>query len=683
MPTKKSKTELAEEKANSYHSSDMVASKRIVQAINNAEKGIAEDIKGLLKSFQYKGGFKTEKEAQAYLDEPISEASRKYMLGRIKAGKLSKSAVQKYLTRLGAPSTKAYMTRKQSIATILGINAPTIAEAIKGNADPFLKKTVTEAYGRQSFEIQKNMNVAFNTDMPTLGAVRQIATKALPTSTTTSMATQVMSEIRAQIIEQMLQGKSYYDIAKKVAGGTGTEVWRAKRLVRTIMTEASAEAELVALEDAGFSEYEYIATKDERTCPVCGRLDGRTFKLNKKQVGINFPPMHPNCRCTIGTVMDEDEKKQYKKSAKDKQGKNIQIPADWTYEDWAKEYYPKGYKASQTVVIEMPKSSVVPTPPPGKGHHYDKYAKFRKTETTTVKAPEPTVVKPTVSIKPPDYTKIRAELNDGLKELKAKREAEDYGEDYSREDYDRAIKAYKNKITVMKYKEDPERFIEEYDYKWSMMSSEEQSKMIEKSKRIWTSPDKSMGGEASVTSVEGNYEPWEEESKHFETLLSEEEKRAINGFTRTGYIGDVNLLRGNSSFVKPELIDDVNHITSALEKSNMPAFASYRGIDNDIFMFGKRASELKEGDSFMVTEFMSSSTSIRTASDFADMDKGSIIQFEFPATKGVAAPIKTILEHKPENEILINRDCVFEFVGTKEVETFGEKMTVYRMRMIG
>jgi SPP1 gp7 family putative phage head morphogenesis protein len=340
----------ADEKVESYHSTDMVASMRIVQAISNAQKAIAEDVRGLLETFQYKGGFRTREEARAYLDEPISEASKRYMIGRIKRGKLSKRDIRRYLTRLGAPSTKAHMTRRQSIAAILGINAPSIAEAIRGEADPFLRKTVTEAYGRQSFEIQKGLSIAINTDMPTMGTVRAIATRTL--SATTSMADQVTEEMRAQIIEQVLQGKPTYDIIEKVASGTGTEVWRAKRLVRTVITEASAEAETEALKDAGFGEYEYIATKDERTCPVCGRLDGRVYKLDSKKPGVNFPPMHPNCRCTIGTVMEDREREQYKKSARDREGKTIRIPASWTYEDWAKRYYPEGYKASRAVSLK-------------------------------------------------------------------------------------------------------------------------------------------------------------------------------------------------------------------------------------------------------------------------------------------------------------------------------------------
>ena len=34
------------------------------------------------------------------------------------------------------------------------------------------------------------------------------------------------------------------------------------------------------------------------TCETCAALDGKHFKLKDAQAGVNYPPMHPNDRCT-------------------------------------------------------------------------------------------------------------------------------------------------------------------------------------------------------------------------------------------------------------------------------------------------------------------------------------------------------------------------------------------------
>ena len=105
------------------------------------------------------------------------------------------------------------------------------------------------------------------------------------------------------------------------------------------MTEVSNEAEMKALKDSGIAKYEYVATLDERTCPVCGRLDGKVFAVSDAKKGINMPPMHPNCRCTHIAALTDDIKSDLTRFARDAEGKRISVPASMTYEQWRKEFY--------------------------------------------------------------------------------------------------------------------------------------------------------------------------------------------------------------------------------------------------------------------------------------------------------------------------------------------------------
>lgn len=47
-----------------------------------------------------------------------------------------------------------------------------------------------------------------------------------------------------------------------------------------------------------FDKYELSAVMDEKTCPVCRRMNGKVFNISDRQVGVNFPPLCNNCRCT-------------------------------------------------------------------------------------------------------------------------------------------------------------------------------------------------------------------------------------------------------------------------------------------------------------------------------------------------------------------------------------------------
>ena len=68
-----------------------------------------------------------------------------------------------------------------------------------------------------------------------------------------------------------------------------------------------------------------MASFGERTCDVCGGLDGQLFKLSDKQPGVNFPPLHPNCRCTTIAVDPDDDLEDVKSGELD-------------YETWYQKY---------------------------------------------------------------------------------------------------------------------------------------------------------------------------------------------------------------------------------------------------------------------------------------------------------------------------------------------------------
>lgn len=93
--------------------------------------------------------------------------------------------------------------------------------------------------------------------------------------------------------------------------------------------------------NVGIQQYQLIAVLDLRTSKICQAMDLQIFDLSKKEVGINFPPFHPNCRTTTIPYF-EDEISEYfgigTRLAKDKNGNYIKIPADMNYKQWYEKY---------------------------------------------------------------------------------------------------------------------------------------------------------------------------------------------------------------------------------------------------------------------------------------------------------------------------------------------------------
>lgn len=55
----------------------------------------------------------------------------------------------------------------------------------------------------------------------------------------------------------------------------------------------------------GFKEYTYIANKD--CCGICAKLNGKHFPVSSLKIGVNAPPMHDKCKCSIAAHSNRAE----------------------------------------------------------------------------------------------------------------------------------------------------------------------------------------------------------------------------------------------------------------------------------------------------------------------------------------------------------------------------------------
>ena len=70
------------------------------------------------------------------------------------------------------------------------------------------------------------------------------------------------------------------------------------RLVITEMGHAAEKATAEFYEDSDIEQYQYLATLETHTCDVCAHLDERVFNVKDEKEGVNYPLIHPYCRCT-------------------------------------------------------------------------------------------------------------------------------------------------------------------------------------------------------------------------------------------------------------------------------------------------------------------------------------------------------------------------------------------------
>ncbi|RAN62233.1 hypothetical protein B8A44_08150 [Dolosigranulum pigrum] len=79
----------------------------------------------------------------------------------------------------------------------------------------------------------------------------------------------------------------------------------AERLIKTEERRIISDTQKAMYKKHDFEHYIYVAEAD--ACEECAPLDGLIFKTEDADQGINFPVMHPNCRCsTYGKHLMEE-----------------------------------------------------------------------------------------------------------------------------------------------------------------------------------------------------------------------------------------------------------------------------------------------------------------------------------------------------------------------------------------
>lgn len=311
-------------------------SKSVALAARRARQDLLDDVERILQVFTLKGGFEDVESARQYLNTLISEAERAILIQRAMAT-YEGDELRKALTRLSAPAYKWRIDRKKAIELSSKMCADALAKEIEGKVVGGVDRVVMEAAGRANFSIQKQVGVAIDWTLPNRRQLEAVHKSIGVYDKVKLWSAGELEDARTRISEGILNGHSYSDIARQVSRDSGKEAYKAKRLVRTTMAQASVDADMNTYRELGIKEYEIFCTLDERTCPICSKYDGKKYRMGQGPT----PTFHPNCRCSVRQVIPDELRERMTRAARDENGKTIQVPRTMTYDQWREKYGPK------------------------------------------------------------------------------------------------------------------------------------------------------------------------------------------------------------------------------------------------------------------------------------------------------------------------------------------------------
>lgn len=114
-------------------------------------------------------------------------------------------------------------------------------------------------------------------------------------------------KIKEEALIRTLTGKSIHKSIKEIQTAFDVEKYKAKRLLITESSFVSGQADLEEFKDIGLTYYRFMAKIDDDTSQLCTNLNNKIFKMVEAVVGVNVPPLHPNCRSFLVGVYNDDE----------------------------------------------------------------------------------------------------------------------------------------------------------------------------------------------------------------------------------------------------------------------------------------------------------------------------------------------------------------------------------------
>lgn len=313
---------------------------RVQAAYDSAQRQITQSVQELFDRYANRYGLDPA-QARAILNERLTPQQHAELKRQLST--LTGRTRQLVAARLNVESFAYRISTLESLRTTVDVVCAELAEIETVATTDRMIKTAADAYDRVEYDLQSGMRVGWNTSGISRRQVRQLLredwsgkhySERIWTDTR-----QMAQKLNASILEGLLAGRGYANIADTISLTFDTGRMEAARLVMTETSYIANAAELERYQDEGINRYLYIAVLDIKTSDICAEHDGKTYPVSEAKIGKNFPPLHPWCRSTTGPALSDEWVATLEYAVTDPEtGKVERIPVSKGYEWWREHF---------------------------------------------------------------------------------------------------------------------------------------------------------------------------------------------------------------------------------------------------------------------------------------------------------------------------------------------------------
>lgn len=321
----------------------------LLKIYQKSTQNINKEIENVFKNYGKKGVL-NKSTLLKYLNKRELEQYYNNLLENINTIK-DENKKKRLLTKYNAPAYSYRISRLQALQDNINIEMAKLAELEQTITEVRYVKTIDEAYNKTIYNIQRGTGLCFSFSQLDMKTVQlMLANKWIDNKNYSQRIwknTEKLGDyLKINLTADIMTGKSVQKISKELSDYMDVGLYNATTLVRTEVNHFANESEALGYEECEIEKYQFIATLDIRTCDRCGSLDNQVFDVKNRKSGVNYPPIHPNDRCTTIAYFDNETIENLERRAREENGDSIKVPADMNYQNWKQKYINKSFKDS-------------------------------------------------------------------------------------------------------------------------------------------------------------------------------------------------------------------------------------------------------------------------------------------------------------------------------------------------
>jgi SPP1 gp7 family putative phage head morphogenesis protein len=325
-----------------------VTRQQVLRLYDEARNDIEGEIRAIKRNYRARYGL-DEQTAEAHLERAVKEGNFKRLVQAMQNApdELTRQHLLDYVRQDGL-SVRAYggrIERYRDVQEAIRLRMAEVAQRSVPLIRSMAEMAYKEAYYGNIADYARGMNIGLNfamlDDRDIAAAIETPWAGARFSERVWADVEKVAEKAQNLVARALISGEDIAKTSRKLQDVMLSGKYEATRLVRTETMHARAMGDMAAYKDLGLEKYRYLATLDYVTCDICGGLDNRIFDMDEAKEGVNYPVMHPNCRCTT-TI---DTKMPNRRARNPETDKNYIVDGSMTYDEWLKSLTPEQQKA--------------------------------------------------------------------------------------------------------------------------------------------------------------------------------------------------------------------------------------------------------------------------------------------------------------------------------------------------